>query len=706
MMKINRHYTKLLSSILLSLFIIFAYSTIHNRIIQSHTLPTQSELLHQHIDLQRITLSDNYIVTDLQLFKCRRYQTQVNCDKDIPPGFVKLTPPLNRHIEEEKWIYDFDYYLIVKMSKFEETTRYIADISLEARPGYEVVESKGMGKAKTKGGKKNNNNDDNDDGGSNEIYRFYKKMAITNTENPIKQDQPVVRAVDILFGSNDLVDSRQFHQTLHLSKKERIHPILSVAKLSNADVIDLIKEQKEKEEAQSDSAGQQLYTDQTKFKIMQLSDLHFGQDLGKCNSLGEDCKSSDLKTLKFVEASLKQEQPDIVVITGDLFDPKRSLDYKSVILKSLQPIFAAKVKFVYTFGDEIVDAEEKESILEFFASLPGCLNTVPKDDVKRTVSGLTNYDFKITNEQEYGQSVELTVLDSQNKQIDNTQINYLYRLKNYHHEESSDGVPPAYKLMFFHYPIPQFRPVGVFKIIGTYNEKHPLETNTNTKFHDDILNCGYHVVSVGHEHENDACILSEVPKKSGQGLVAGEDNDPGKSIWLCYNAITGDSGTTMLDERYVRKLRLFEVDFKAKRVLSWKRKEDDKSPFDYQLIYEIKDDEPLFVDDQNTPEAEQNSENTDNTEGSKDVEEIPKNVDDKSQNEVNNDNAGQVSDQVSDQGEQENEEKNVEETNDQNNAIAADGATKKNKQIKPKKQNVDDRNIVKDITLFTGAKKI
>ena len=53
-----------------------------------------------------------------------------------------------------------------------------------------------------------------------------------------------------------------------------------------------------------------------------------------------------------------------------------------------------------------------------------------------------------------------------------------------------------------------------------------------------------------------------------------------------YNSITGDSGITKLDKQYVRKLRLFEIDFEKNRILSWKRKEIDNQPFDYQLIYE------------------------------------------------------------------------------------------------------------------------
>ena len=93
---------------------------------------------------------------------------------------------------------------------------------------------------------------------------------------------------------------------------------------------------------------------------------------------------------------------------------------------------------------------------------------------------------------------------------------------------------------------------------------------------------------MGHEHENDACILSELSKqpKSKPRTTTGNGDTSPASIWLCYNSITGDSGVTTINEQYVRKIRLFEVDFVKKRILSWKRKENDKDVLEPQLIYQ------------------------------------------------------------------------------------------------------------------------
>lgn len=133
--------------------------------------------------------------------------------------------------------------------------------------------------------------------------------------------------------------------------------------------------------------------------------------------------------------------------------------------------------------------------------------------------------------------------------------------------------------MFFHYPLPNFRPTGKFKLIGSYNEKHHLNTKTSHSYRDDIVNCGYNVISVGHEHENDACVLSEKHHP--------ETKETLNEAWLCYSGITGDSGVTKLNEDFDRKLRVFEIIFDNKRLISWKRGLNKGIGFDYQIIHQF-----------------------------------------------------------------------------------------------------------------------
>lgn len=567
---INKHYTKLIIFIVscFIITIIFQLLTPNDPISPDLSLFKTQQL--QNSKTNHYPLS-NRIITDFNIIKCNIY-TKCN----IPKSYIQLFPNLNYYHNSK---IKNDYYLIVKYQSLNEATKLITDIStVKIDDNYEEIKI------------------------DNQLSLF-KKIVISNTQQQIGDNLPILRSIDILFGNNDLIDSRSYHNTLHLSKKDSIHTILSL----NMMTLNQEKHLNENNQILNDVKNSQLIEIiNPRYKIMQLSDLHFGQDLGRCETIinnnnnnnneeeednnsvvDEEKCTSDLKTLKFIEDSINQENPDLIVITGDLIDIHRSIDYKSILLKSLQPILANNIKFIYTFGDEINDLETKISIISFLSTLPNCLNKLPEDNNDyNSLHGLTNYNFQIKRDK---QSASITILDSQDHYLDDSQINFLYRLNK---ELKND-----YKLLFFHYPIPQFRPKGKFKIVGSYNEKHKLDTKTNIKFHDDIINCGYNVIGVGHEHENDACLLSELKKKksnnnnnnNNQELTQEEEEEEeGNSIWLCYNSITGDSGITRLDTNYIRKLRIFEIDFIENRILSWKRKEIDKTTFDYQLIYQKK----------------------------------------------------------------------------------------------------------------------
>ncbi|KAI5956470.1 SIA1 [Candida jiufengensis] len=541
-MMINRHYLKLLVTITLSFLILFFYIILQQ--IKPNII-SQDALLVDQMHLYEFLNGEKQIISDLEIFKCRKFSQK--CDENIPNEFILLRPPLNYHYpKSNKDFYKFDYYLGVKFAKIDGSSQYLENLSLIKKDGYKEV--------------------------TLDDFTIYKKVLVTNAGKPLPDDVSIIRSMDILFGSNDFIDSRPNHEALHLSDDNSINPIISFERVTKNEIKASVKIMKQIDQVKNDNT---INTDKEKYKVLQLSDLHFGQDLGRCsnnkdNTNSEDrqknnCKS-DLRTTKFVEKVISKENPDLIVITGDLIDVKRMIDYKSILLKSLQPILNSQIKFLYTFGDENLSTETKKLIIKFLSTLPNCLNTPITEP--NLIHGLTNYNYQVINEKYPNQVSSITVLDSQGHFIDESQINYLYRLNNIHQDS-------VYKLLFFHHPIPQFRPEGTFKIIGSYNEKHALDTKTNMKFHDDIINCKYNVVAVGHEHENDACILSEQVKKA----------DEMKSIWLCYNSVTGDSGRTVINENYVRKMRLFEIDYEQKRILSWKRKEDDKAIFEPQLIF-------------------------------------------------------------------------------------------------------------------------
>ncbi|KAI5964087.1 SIA1 [Candida pseudojiufengensis] len=551
-MMVNRHYSKLIVLITASFSILGIYLFVQSI---KPTILSQTNLLNYQLNLQDNLLNNDQIISDIEIFKCRKFSK--NCDNEIPSNFRLIRPSLKYYESKSnsnyynKDFYKFDYYLGIEIKRIEDTNTILEDLSLTPKDGYEEVKL--------------------------DEFIIYKKNYILDGKKQIPKDLSIIRSIDILFGSKELIDSRPNYTTLHLIDSDKIHPIISFKKVTKDE---LIKQNELTKNLKEIKDNNQIITDKDKFKILQLSDLHFGQDLGRCtiekNNKNEPPKcKSDLRTLKFISNILQKEKPDLIIITGDLIDNNRIIDYKSILLKSLQPIIETNIKFLYTFGDENLSIESKQLILKFLSTLPNCLNTeiYESNNHHNHIHGLTNLNYQIYNENFQNQISSITILDSQNHFIDDSQINYLYRINN------NDQKDSTYKLLFFHHPIPQFRPEGTFKIIGSYNEKHNLDTKTNPKFHDDIINCKYNVVAVGHEHENDACILSEKEKdhKSNQQ----------QSIWLCYNSVTGDSGKTLIKENYIRKMRLFEIDYSQKRILSWKRKEDDKSIFEPQLIYKL-----------------------------------------------------------------------------------------------------------------------
>lgn len=431
-----------------------------------------------------------------------------------------------------------------------------------------------------------------------------------------QKETKIIRDIDILFGNQDLIDARPYWnfqpQPIHLPFKSIIPPHLSLLKFNTLEKEVITNDQAYFNYLKSNNL---MLTDDANFKIIQLSDLHFGQDLGKCYE-NNHCKS-DYKTIKFIESAIFNEKPNLVVITGDLIDFHRVKNIKSVILKSLSPLIKNKIPYIFTFGESDYDPKNyitKINFLKFLDTLPFCFNSLPdnidstKRDESLPIHGLTNYNLKIFKIDDFNNlnindlnlhkpNAMVTLLDSEDSKIDSSQINYLYRInQSLDHDSpvstsSSDEIDShIFKLLFFHYPLPNFRPLGKFRLVGEYNEKHSLNSKTSPKFKDDIINCGYNVASVGHEHENDPCLLSYYESKSSKKLQGNEhdenkQDESDKQIWLCYNSITGDSGETKLNLNYVRKLRIFSMNFDKEELLSWKINEVDNKNFDYQIIY-------------------------------------------------------------------------------------------------------------------------
>lgn len=502
-------------------------------------------------------LAVNATITSIEIRRCLKYFT---CNSIPEPtakkSILEYKTPLNLY--SSSW---FDYHIYLIYERTDDLENVLTDIQILPNGKDPITPANQPGKWISNKFNSNIN-----------IWLYY---------SPNTHQTRMIRDIDVLFGHNDLSDDRPYWKyqpnPILLPFTLSIPPHLSLLKFSQDDLKDV-------DSKFNDLKSKNIIlSNHENYKIMQISDLHFGQNLGLClDGDNSNCKS-DYKTVKFMELAIKADKPDLVVITGDLIDFRRLKNFKSVILKALSPILKNRIPFVFTFGESDYNIDNditKKRFLKFISSLPLCYNKPEPED--NSLHGLSNYnlnvyyvennDIDINNLALNKPNAHIAILDSENKKIDSSQINYLYRLNG-----DFDATSKIFKLLFFHYPLPNFRPQGKFKLIGGYNMKSNLNSASNPKFKNDIINMGYHVVSVGHEHENDACLLSYL------------DNDDSKLIWLCYNSITGDSGQTDLNNDYQRKLRMFSMDLadnsENKRLLSWKVGESDAGAIDYQKIF-------------------------------------------------------------------------------------------------------------------------
>ncbi|KNE99724.1 hypothetical protein PSTG_07014 [Puccinia striiformis f. sp. tritici PST-78] len=97
-----------------------------------------------------------------------------------------------------------------------------------------------------------------------------------------------------------------------------------------------------------------------KFKIMQISDLHFSASGGKCISADQikTCEQdgADLTTKKFLSKAIKEARPDLIVLGGDqLLGKDQTFDTISTLTKIGQFFSGEKVPWTVVFGNHDSD---------------------------------------------------------------------------------------------------------------------------------------------------------------------------------------------------------------------------------------------------------------------------------------------------------------------------------------------------------------
>ncbi|KNG90396.1 phosphoesterase, partial [Aspergillus nomiae NRRL 13137] len=385
--------------------------------------------------------------------------------------------------------------------------------------------------------------------------------------------QTAITLVDVLFGA-DAVDPR-------IGWEVRDTPLLLDSRTEDLEARISIQ----RGDPQKMKKPVPRINEHGRFKIMQLADLHLSTGLGSCRDPipaepvpGQKCEA-DPRTLEFVERLLDEEKPDMVVLTGDQVNGETSKDAQSALFKSVKLLVDRKIPYAAIFGNHDDEGNlNRSELMAMLEQLPYSLSSAGPEDI----DGVGNYIVEVLGRGTSAHSaLTLYLLDSHSYSPDERQFrgydwikpsqirwfkNTAQGLKRKHHEYAYMHMNMA----FIHIPLPEYRdPNNLF--IGNWDEP-PTAPGFNSGFKDALEEEGILFVSCGHDHVNDYCMLNN-------------NKDEKPSLWMCYGGGVGFGGYGGYKD-YVRRVRFFDFDMNAGRVMTYKRLEygETEAKIDEQMI--------------------------------------------------------------------------------------------------------------------------
>jgi hypothetical protein len=132
---------------------------------------------------------------------------------------------------------------------------------------------------------------------------------------------------------------------------------------------------------------------------MQIADLHFSVGAGPCRDPSSPCDGGAYAyTESLVERALDEEQPDLVVFTGDQLNGQgTSWDAASVLAKFAAPVISRRIPWAAVFGNH--DAEDargsgyRRDQIRLMQGLPYSLVQPGPEDIH----GVGNYVLKVSS---------------------------------------------------------------------------------------------------------------------------------------------------------------------------------------------------------------------------------------------------------------------------------------------------------------------
>ena len=315
------------------------------------------------------------------------------------------------------------------------------------------------------------------------------------------------------------------------------------------------------------------------FKIVQFADAHVidGGDTQDCKNLDWRQKRypcSDKNTTALLDAMLDQEDPDLVVFTGDNIMGPDLQGNVSANLKALAAAFAPVIHRGYpwaaVFGNHDSEHNLNRTALmtwiaaqPFSLAVPGpdfgdlcvgnyVLDVLPAGDSATSLGALTLY---LLDSRAYSEDPEVGGYDY----IHQDQI-FWYKGEAAARRAAATaaglpGAPPA--LMFFHIPLKQY--------VEAFADGSPVGRRLERVCHSDtdaglasaLLEEGdVKVVSVGHDHNNEFCAFWGGDRPTAAAAApAGGRGEEKQGLAMCYGGGSGYHGYGQ--PRWDRRSRVF-----------------------------------------------------------------------------------------------------------------------------------------------------
>ncbi len=233
------------------------------------------------------------------------------------------------------------------------------------------------------------------------------------------------------------------------------------------------------------------------FKIVQFTDLHL---IG-----GAEFASKNDSTYQLMRFVIKEENPDLVVLTGDIVV---SAGAEAIWKQVVEHMSDAKVPFAVTFGNHDTESDmSKPKILHFLQS--NKYNMTYNAD--QSLSGVGNCSLPIYSTKGNSTPWVIYLFDSHSYPKDTTmgvydwikndQIQwYLKQNAAYARKEGK----PVSALAFFHIPLPEFEVVRKQKsVLGSIAEPVCSPRLNSGLFCSFVEKRDVAGVFVGHDHNND-----------------------------------------------------------------------------------------------------------------------------------------------------------------------------------------------------------